>query len=1043
MNTFGRLVVSFAIGWAALAGCSDEKPKPAKVIQREPPVITAHPEPGTYDELSLDIEIGSEEPGLVYFYGLDREPTLEDGEPDKLRLRLNRSATVLVSVRDADGELWGPYSFAYTLQAPVAAASCSVAMSNGYYHRPSETLTLEVDYAFAFGISLLYFAVDGNEELVGGPATLDPQGVLEVPVAPIAGEGVHSLACIIRNGDEITATNATEVYIDGTPPTGAWLTTGGAFARATWPADFRLQAADGGSGIASVMLCKTGVTPCLEIQSRGSDVFGYATVLTAGSAFQTSLTPVITDRAGNQKVLAALTVDTATFGEPPPAAPLAVTLVTGATIDLGAVVLAAGRSASIAEVKSPDLSVAYDAAALPLAPGWNDFLYRQVGRNEWESFGVYRAGISVAYPASAWPWLVFASQSTTPALQGTLVDVVAAGAGGTWAKAWFDVPHVWFVADRNLNQRWDDGDDLWIGGEAFAGPFQARLAPVDASLTLTTGSTPTTDATKTVVCAVCDAAGELYFEWRPTSYAYPASHQALPLVSFAPFTDATVAVWHDASGRCSFFWDENTDGVANGAEPRAFGPCGDGSFVLAKQAALAASVANGVVRVTGVPYGGMATGELRVELGATVLQREAWQELRDVNGTGAVTAAVKSPMNLPYILRVSSGTEVTTLTLPFAPPAESVWLRVEDENGDPVSAVGVVQRGATAYGTVFDAAGGQVAVGLPPEQDGLEARAFALREGYVSVEAPVTGSAMPVRILSSAVTGRVIGTIRDRYGAAISNATLTWKAQAYRARALSNSQGEYALPTSGYSGVVHVSAPGPIWRETYFPISLTQETRVQDVVLADGEGPSWPLGANLGIWPEELLGPYVAPTYIGDRYYAARVTSGLWTVHSSYGMSRQVALPGALPPLSPDSVSRKFPPSNLALAALTQYARCGARLQLDLSYVGAVADSACWGWFATDGAQEYFLGMIDTAAGFPAAAGLGVFNATASGAGTLITLVDVLFGRVIYVPVGTGDVRQAVPVGMYAVYGTGGAAASPAYVTVDANDNPTVELVVP
>jgi hypothetical protein len=567
---------------------------------------------------------------------------------------------------------------------------------------------------------------------------------------------------------------------------------------------------------------------------------------------------------------------------------------------------------------------------------------------------------------------------------------------------------------------------------------------VAAALALHSSAGASTYSTKTVVCDVCENSGELYFERRLTPYAYPESHSAFSGVSFSPFaTDATVTVWSEPADWCGFFWDENADGVVNGTEPRNFGSCAAATFVMARQAPLSADVIDGVVHVSGVPYGGAATGELLVRDGAEVLYRESAVRFNDTNGTGRVTAAVDIPLNLPYTLVVHGGAESTSVDLPMTAPAAWINLSVLDEDGAAVSAVAAVRRGDTVYGEIFRSVGGPVAVGVPLPQGGEAAQALALRDGYLSVAVPITSASMSVRILGPAVTGRVVGTVKDQYGYPISNATLTWDAQNYRAKTLSDAQGWYALPASGYTGTLRVSAPGPYRRETFFWMDVTRETVLQEIVLQDERGPAWPMGANLGVWPESLEGAYSAQTYANESYYGARVTSGTWTVRSSYGPARTVSLPGALPPLAADSPSRLFPPGDLALSFLDQYVRCGARLQLSVSFVGAVVDSGCWGWFAGDSYQEYFLGAVDAVEGFPALNGLGMMNATIFGSGDALELVDVLLGRRIRVPIQAGSVRASVPVGLYAVFKFGGGAAIPPYTTIYATENPNVSLTLP
>jgi hypothetical protein len=1042
VKVFARLLLPLALAWAAAAGCTNggDDGGTEPIVMRPEPVLDVRPDPGTFRLLVVDVKVTSPQKGLTFYFGVDADPDLSVALSDGVKVRLTHSASVRISVRDKDGKLWGPYAYEYVLTHPVGQSYCSLTGFERYYFRPGEMVAFKVDYGFAKAVSGLYLTVDGAPRFLGAAETLDPYGTLYVDAGPFATEGPHQVACEVRE-PEATASDTREIAIDGTPPVAAWVTAGGAYDRASWPGEIRLHASDARSGVASVILCKPGNASCLEPEAQGGD-YVYATVLTAETSLQASVQAVITDVAGNQTTLAALPLDLRSFGEPAPAAPLPVTLVTGAAFDLNAALAADGRAAAV-EAASAVLAPAYDPSALPLAAGWNDFVYRQAGRSEWQSFGVYRAGLALGYPASAAPWLVFASQSTAPAMQGTLAGALAAGPAGQWVRPWFDVPHVWFVQDQNANARWDDGDALWIyAPDAHAAPLQARLAPVAGALELWAPAAPGAGAVKTVVCTDCAAGGTLFFERRATRYAYPASHSALAAVGFAAVTSATVTVWPQSGEWCTFFWDENGDGAVNGREPRSFGSCADGSFGLARQGVLGVAFGGGAVQVSGAPYGGSVTGELAVVDGATPLYRESVRSLAELNGTGAITAAVAPVLNLAYAYRVYGGGQAASVALPAVAPAQTVTVGVQDETGADVSAVAIVQRGAASFGAVFHAGGGSVAVGLPAPSNAETAWVFGLRTGYLSVATPVVDTTFTARILSPAVTGLVTGAVTDRFGYPVSHATLTWTSRQYSARALSDAQGWYALPASGGTGSLRVAADGPFVRETAFWLDVTRQTVVQNVVLADERGPGWPLGANLGIWPEEILGAYAAPVYVGDRYYAARVTSGVWVVHSSYGTSRRVSLPGALPPLAADA-PRTFPLGDLGLAFLDQYARCGARLQLAVALVGAVVDSDCWGWFGADGFEEYYLGHVDPVAGFPAPKGMGVMNAYVTGAPASIELVDVLLGRRLHVPVYGGVIRASVPAGVYAVFKTGGGAANPSHVTVRATDNPTYTFVLP
>jgi hypothetical protein len=996
----------FALLLAACGGAGELSGLPPV---SEPPKISVLPKPGAYELYELDVTVAVSAPaGTDVYYDLDKAPdTASPRLRSPLKLRLVRSTRIQVLAVHG-GRTWGPYLFEYALTAPrPGLGSCLVRPFAKYWYKNGERVPAAFAYRFSTALSALYAVVDGQETALAVPGG-QSDGSASAMLGPLA-EGKHSVGCLVRSprledvgGDPLT------IEFDTHPPLVSWVEAGGAFDRASWPGRFGLQAADGLSGLAAGQIC-AGLA-CLPLERRDGGLYVYATALTAHTSASASLTAAVYDVAGNAAVLPVLALDVSAFDEPDLPPPAAITLTTEAVIDLPARL---GRGVS--EVCDLLLTApCFTPAAVPLAEGWNDFVFRAGAGTAWESFAIFRAGLAAALPAGPGPWLVYASASTGPLLQASLVAVTTAAAGA-FTRAWFDVPHLAFVEDRNANGRYDPYDGLFtVATDALRGAYDRRQAPVVTALTRYVYPDAGGAVTAAVSCpAACTAPGRLVAESRASLFGYPVTH-----VEWGAGLPAAVTLAAAPGDWCLFFWDESGDGVVNGGEPRAVGSCAAPAFTLARK--------DGVLRfagaLQGVPYGGAVTRslELLAPSGA-VLARYPKPALADTDGLGVLTGAMGwsdgpgyPPPGVAARMRFAAAGEVTAVAYAGAPrvtPPVSYAVAVTDELGAPIEALVQLRSGGSiADATATDSLGNAV-VGTAALETQLAA--VALRDGYLAYARAVTQSPVALQLLSPAVTGRVTGLVVDALGAPVPGAAVAWRAGNYESSAVSAADGSYALAASGGAGVLLVGAFGAHARSASFALVVTRETVVQSVVLEADAAPGWPRGpwwsAVPEVWGGELR--------YDDAYYGIAVTGAGPVTVAHAGIRREVTLPGALP--APD-YHAYFPVGVTTpfAAQLNLRAECGARWQP----VNAAAqiDSPCWQLVGGDELQRYVFARLDPAVPYAEPPAMARFYANVSVGGgvppdQVLTFHEQLIPRVIRLPLSLGAVYGFLPFGVYRV----------------------------
>lgn len=997
------------------AGCSSggggtKKQPPVEVV------LTAEPPAGTYAAYQLGVTITADDARTELFFDIGKDPVVDDAKAYRgnFTVRLVSSASIRVRARDPEGNLWGPYAFEYRLTRRFPYGACELSPLNRTYFKPTEKVPVTISYNIASALSTVEIVVDGK----GVPLEIDPsaaQGAQVVDIGPVTAEGDHTLGCRVTSAQNEAAGNELAFVVDGTKPVIAWVTGGGAYRRDTWVGSLTADVADARSGLAEVRVCKGA--DCIPLTHVLGDRYVYATVPTTGADAVAALHIEAVDHAGNLAVSAAQTIDLSSFPESDAPAPGAITLTTDSSVDLATLV-----GATPAEIRTFNWALV-GSSVVSLAPGFNDFLVRRPGATVWESASIYRAGAKVTLPASAWPWLVYAGNATVPAFEARRIDVVAAnpGAGVDWVRPLFDVPHLWFVQDRDNSGAWSTGDALYVvAGDAYDGPWYVRGAPVvvgAAASPFTLGSTP--QAVQVDCAAGCTTPGTLVFERRGDLAALPVTHDTL-LVATLPYA-ATVTVTPGELG--VWYWDTDGDGILGAGEPRAWADVSAAAVTLDTADPRAFDYFQG--SFVGLDYGGMVTGVVTLEAGGTPVQRLPAASFRDSGGVGVVSAQGQVLVPLLGVAgRFDFWSGGQTVGFTFSPFADStvypvhIALDVTDETGAGVAAL--VAQTADALTARPTDASGSISYGVASLAQPVSL--IAARDGYLGVAADVTQTTASLRLLSPAVTSWLQGYVQDGLGQPVANVTVRWTAGDYRAQTITRDDGWYAMPVSGGDGVLLVERSGEYLVNQTFEVSATAATNFFIAVVSAVPDEPWPLGLATYGAVSRIEAPVPVTTFANNYYYGLAGTDAGEVAVAWSSLERRVTLPGALPAVTTSSPAA-FATSWYSTLLPTRV-ECGAWFQE--IYGAASAQAPCWSWVGDDGFQKFIFGPLRTDTGFPPYVGMGdyyayVVQGGVSAADQTLVFHERLLGQTLRVPVRGGLAAAALPYGLYEVETAGGA----------------------
>lgn len=1003
----------FALAAAGCRGGEEKQPPPPAGV-----TIVADPPPGTYRAYVLNVTISTAEPGAELFFDVNQDPEIADARAYRgpITVRMLASTSIRVALRDKRGRVWGPYAYEYQLKRDPNHADCVVSPPPRQYYKPTETLAVGLSFSIPSALAEVSLLLD--DEPIDVPVSpSSPNQTLVADVGPVAGEGAHRLSCRVKSTEVTVIGNELAFYIDGTPPSYAWASAGGAFRRDTWPGSFAIDLVDAGSGIAAAQFC--GTSECLPLTPLGGNRYLFASALTTGASSTDSFVVRATDLAGNLTVSSQLQIDLSSFAEAdPPQLPAAITLTTETVADLTGLL-----GAPINEARTYTWSAVPPAAA-PLAPGFNDFLVRRPGASVWESVSVYRAGVAVTLPASPSPWLIYAGNATVPAFEAARIDAVAADpSGAVWTRAVFDLPHLLFVNDLNANGRWDGADVLYtLAGEPWSERWRARAAPVVAAAIAQGAPAGATAQTVQIDCpADCPTPGVLVFERRAALASLPAAHEAVAVTAWphaltVSVTPGELGVW---------YWDANADGVLNRFEARAWQPVTAAAVSLSVRDPRPFAYAQG--RFVGLDYGGTVTGTAVIEIGGNPVQRRPAAALTDLDGLGSIAA--QGRVQVPFYGAAGrfdfwSGTQTASQAFPvFTDPTAYpifVAVSVTDETGAPVPAL-VSRLGDPAATRPSDMLGGL--------QFGVAALApapvlFAERDGYLSVARAVTSTTAPLRLLSPAVTQVLHGYVQDDQGQPVANTTVRWIAGEYRSSVVTAPDGYYSLPVSGGAGTLSVERESEFLAAVSFSLAVTMPSELFVAVVASAPaGTPWPLGLGTHGYPTAFFAAGPVTEYTNEYYYGVRADAGLDALTVNWdGLQRITRLPGALPAVTPAAYGSFLSPWNSGL--VESRVECGAWFQRD---TGAASSHApCWLWSASDGYQKFMLGLLHPTTGFPAHVGLGeafivVKQAGAPAPDQELVFHERLLKQTLRVPVRGGLITAVLPYGRYDVTTQGGA----------------------
>lgn len=996
--------------WFVAACAGEGRDAGAPAPEPAAPVIRISPQPGSYvtDELMVVVEAASERYAL--WAAIDEAPDTDRGpHMGRIEVRLVHSGQIEVIVEDPAGHRW-PFSYSYTLNERKRIPHCRVETGAALL---SGVMAAEAGAVFAPAneIDRLFVSVDGAEREVARDE-LDASGAVAVSAGPWPATGVHWIECRIKGVQPFS--QRAEIVVDADPPAALWTGAAGPFTREDWPFAFGVWANDTLSGLVDVQLCSPRA--CITPMGLGSGYFDYATAFTEGSRFQGEITAVARDAVGNRTVLAPLSVDL-DFAEPP-ALPLAPLAATHATV-ISMYDYLPGFAGGVAEVRRvADVAAALSPGALPLLPGWNDFLFRQVGKTEWESFAIYRLGWHAALPPLGGEWLAFASSSTVPAFNGT---VRAASSGGEVYAGWWDIPHVYFVNDADGDGAWSEAETACLpSSDSFESAWFMRVVPWSwaagpGECYAAAVSVPAISAQ--AWCGDCAMGGRLWIEARPAWQSAPAFRAARTAVSAAALlAGAPVTAPAAGEGVCAVYWDENANGAADGDEPRAFSACGAAEYVLARRGGtLRVSQSGDVLHVGGLRYGGGGWVALEVTAASGAVVRRSLGFVRDADGLGSATIALPSdaPPFWPWVAKVTDAE--TSAGLALSPPATAtpaanlrVW--IVDHLAQPLTApvVFAVSTVGETAGGLFDGAGAFRLLGV--QTAGAQWSGMAYREGYLSVAGASANTDVTLKLLPPQVTGRLAGRVLDAAGRPVPGANVTWSAAPYESRTVADSAGRFSLPALGTGGLWADSGDPGQAASTLFIVDVgttvdTVELRLPGVGVAPAQG----LLGDAG-----YIGVRGAETLVAAPYYYADLTASAWVQYVGT-MERRFAFPGYMPAFEDvPAVWMSAPPSAGPVDA--EGAVCGDRRQATGQGGSIGIDAPCWHWRVDAGAETYFLGALDGLTAPDTRPRFGRLHVSVpAGMTGFLRLDDLLFDRSLRLRIDGPAAEEAVPTGLYRI----------------------------
>ncbi len=1033
----------------ASAGCEgdtrDDR-RPPVTVPVQFPTLELSPAPGSYQAYRLEVSVTAPDEGYGLYFALDDEPRVAANlrAEGRFAVQLAKSTQLQVIVEAPDGRLYGPVSYEYILEPTQSDAWCQLDVPPRVYYQTGQKVPVAVKYKLPVSLARPELVLDGEVIVL---AADDYAGAVTTDVGPFSHDRSHRVQCLVRlPGGTAWAGNTWDFVVDGTPPEIGWITTDFTHDRDTWKNELRLEAGDAFTGLERVEICRAPDDVCLALEEAGSGpgAYVYSTALTDGTSVQPVLYARAIDLAGNERLAPQRTLDLTAFAEPWSAqAGSAIAMVTAAHFDL---LEALGGSVADVRLLHADGWQPYTDAlhAVALSPGWNEFAYRRTGKQSWETFAVYRAGLSISLPEGA-DWLVYASNGTSPAGEWRLSAELPGG--GLWEEAWLDVPHLLFVEDVEPDGRWGSYDRVFTdAADAFAGradspPWRSRGEPV--VFAPVQWNPPPPALTEAAVLAVEEgvAADRVVFEWRAERNDYPALHHSWDGLSFP----ADVSV--PASGWCTFFADRVSEGVSDGilnrGEARVSGPCGATGFEIATRPAPFAPMEMSelppeeilALVVYGVAYGSAVTGEVVYRVPGSlsdsgVIARYPLTGDYDEAVPGA--AWFFEPWLYPRL-----EAELRVWNLDASVPAQSftaapeeacvgcaVEVRVIDEEGGDLQALIHVDGQVDGLSDVTGRA--MLSDSLVFGQELWAFRQNRLLEKlYVTAPTDVVN----LRLLEHSLT--VTGVVRDHEGSAVRGAVLRWESDGYLSETTSDDSGAYALPVSDPWGTITMSWSGngrqftrseSVSAEAIVDFSLPRPPAAHDprgLISADGApvrvcGHFAGAGMCLSDPPASLVtrSAYDAPYW---TLVTAASMTGEWWAEWEY-MSRKFVLPGSLPSFRAENTAGFQLPISEGLDLLAQEAWCGQWRQEPNGALLAHAD--CWTWLASDARQTYVLANLNTL-GAPSHAGLGLLSATVNnhGGGTpgnqLVVLTELILGRSIQAWMNDGYLEASVPHGVY------------------------------
>lgn len=998
------------VGLCFVAACGEGRGARPPAPQAAAPALRVSPQPGSYatGELVVAVDAASEQYGLWAAVG-EAPDTTHAPQRGSLEVRLVRSGQVELVVEDPAGRRW-PFSYSYTLRSQNRSPRCQVVTGSALLSG-SQPADVSVGFDLANETDRLFVSVDGAERSVGRDE-LDAQSSVAVAAGPWPATGVHWIACRIAGSQPFS--HRAEIVVDADPPAALWTGDAGPFSRASWPFALSLWASDALSGLVDVQLCSAHA--CVPAAGTGGGHFDYATAFTEGTRFQGEITAVARDAVGNRTVLAPLIVDL-DFAEPARLALAPIPATHAAVVSILDYVPALG---GVAEVRRlADFAQTLTPGALPLLPGWNDFLFRQTGKTEWESFAIYRLGWRAALAPASGQWLVFASSSTVPAFNGTVR--AASGADEVYAD-WWDIPHLYFVDDADADGAWGAGETACMpSSDAFEGRWFMRALPWSWASSpgecfAVAASAPVTSAQ--AWCSDCAAGGRLWIEARPDWRSAPAFRAPRPGVSSAALpAGAPVTAPTAGEGVCAVYWDENANGAADGDEPRAFDACGAADYVLARRGGtLRVAQAGGALHVGGLRYGEGGWVALEVTSATGAVVRRSLGFARDTDGLG--TASVELPEDLqpvwPWAATVTDPESSASLALSQAAvtsPAAHLRVWVVDHLAQPITepAVYVVYATGEIAGGLYDGAGGSRLLGV--QTAGAAWTGMAYREGHLSVAAAAANTDVTLKLLPPQVTGRLAGRVLDVAGRPVPGANVTWSASPYESRTVADATGRFSLPALGNGGLW--AEGGEPWQAASMFFSVDVGTHVDTVELrlpGVGTSPARGLLGNAG-----YIGVRGAATFMASPYYYADLTAGTW-VQTAGSMERRFVYPGYMPGL--EDVTAVWMPAPASVGPVeAEAAVCGDRRQATGGGGAIRIDAPCWQWSVEAGLEAYFLGHLDGVAAPDPRARFGRLRvAVPSGSTGVVRLDDLLFDRSIRLPIDGSSAAATVPAGVYRIF---------------------------